>query len=569
MSRLLSLLSLLVLGQAVAPPPTPQFRVGADLVVLDLVAFDKDGRFVADLQPAEIQLREDGNPREVQFLERFAGPPLPAPRAAGAGAPDPAAAPAIAAGGATLNARLSRSRLALVIDTLSMPVEAFPRVRDELLRLIKAGETRDLPVMVALVGMEVRILQPFTLDRAAVLAAIEALPPTLSAQVSPSDVYDRVEKICHASRVDRIADVALDAARQLVIESNERSRTASQSLAMLAQSLAPITGRKQIVLYSAGYAISPANQAIDAVVASVSSCTGLDTLLIRRRVSEAVGSLSTPEAADGLQLVIDRANRAQTTFYVIDPRGLTTGVIAAQDRGYTRTGGRGQPIALTALSASASTDYLTRLASDTGGRAFLNSNDLGDGVRRAEQDTRDYYLVGYTPRPSGRRGRFRRISVSVNRPGLVVRHRQGYYELSDRERSDQDIERALQMPGAFVHPAFTVQTAIEEGRLKIVVGVPPGPLRVTREGDELRSDFSVHGEVRTAKGGLVGGEPLPGRDIALRGDAGRMAAIRSVNSLRVVLDTAVPRPGVYQVAVVVRDSGGWMAVRLADLVIPP
>src|SRR5512141_2290517 len=46
----------------------PGFRVGAELVVIDLVATDRDGRFDEDLSPSDIQLVEDGKPRAVQFL---------------------------------------------------------------------------------------------------------------------------------------------------------------------------------------------------------------------------------------------------------------------------------------------------------------------------------------------------------------------------------------------------------------------------------------------------------------------------------------------------------------------
>jgi hypothetical protein len=79
--------------------------------------------------------------------------------------------------------------------------------------------------------------------------------------------------------------------------------------------------------------------------------------------------------------------------------------------------------------------------------------------------------------------------------------------------------------------------------------------------------LSVHGELRDAKGVLVGGKPLPGRDIALRVNDERLAAMRAADNLRVFLETALPPPGTYTLAVVARDSSGWIAVRTVPVTI--
>ena len=71
-------------------------------------------------------------------------------------------------------------------------------------------------------------------------------------------------------------------------------------------------------------------------------------------------------------------------------------------------------------------DTAEMIAANTGGRAFYNTNDLSGAIRRAVDDARVTYLIGYSPSQGEWNGRFREIKVKVNRPGLEVRHRKGY-----------------------------------------------------------------------------------------------------------------------------------------------
>jgi VWFA-related protein len=121
----------------------------------------------------------------------------------------------------------------------------------------------------------------------------------------------------------------------------------------------------------------------------------------------------------------------------LDPRGLTTIGIGAQDRveppnaaAYNaELGRRRQALRQDEWS-------LQRLPAETGGLAITNSNDVLDGLRRIVADLAGYYLVGYEPEGAtfgGRRDQpdFRKLTVKVRRPGLKVRTRRGFYAVSD------------------------------------------------------------------------------------------------------------------------------------------
>jgi VWFA-related protein len=110
------------------------------------------------------------------------------------------------------------------------------------------------------------------------------------------------------------------------------------------------------------------------------------------------------------------ANRANASFYTIDPRGLVgmpdldekIDMVEWQDYGRT------------------SQDSLRVLAEQTGGIAVVNQNDFDKALKRIDNETSDYYVVGYyssNPDPTKRR---RRIEIKLKRPNLNLRYRTEY-----------------------------------------------------------------------------------------------------------------------------------------------
>lgn len=114
------------------------------------------------------------------------------------------------------------------------------------------------------------------------------------------------------------------------------------------------------------------------------------------------------ETADDLGVwgdVFDAMQEANLTLYQYDPRGLEPGVGLAPDLG--------------------------TLADATGGRTMRATNAPEAGVPQMFRENSSYYVIGFQPLDERRNGRFRAIDVRVNRPGVTVRTRSGYFAPRD------------------------------------------------------------------------------------------------------------------------------------------
>jgi VWFA-related protein len=138
----------------------------------------------------------------------------------------------------------------------------------------------------------------------------------------------------------------------------------------------------------------------------------------------------TPTDFFFLKDVYDAAHRADVPIYTLDPRGLVQPEQAVRG-GIGALGGYGLPDASGTRRIIASNilnqqDRLRENAAQTGGRAFVNQNDLPRAVDELIADNDSFYVLGYYPEPFAADGKFHPISVKVTRPGAHVRARAGY-----------------------------------------------------------------------------------------------------------------------------------------------
>jgi hypothetical protein len=143
-------------------------------------------------------------------------------------------------------------------------------------------------------------------------------------------------------------------------------------------------------------------------------------------------------------------------IYTIDGRGLQTLNFTAAEGG-ARPDISADRLRSARTQFSESQDGMSILSESTGGLALMNNNDLSGALKRAMDDQRGYYLIGYRPEEStfdtsGRR-KFHHLTLKINRPGkFKVRMRNGFFGIADSDTVPAKLTREEQMIGALTSP---------------------------------------------------------------------------------------------------------------------
>jgi VWFA-related protein len=269
------------------------------------------------------------------------------------------------------------------------------------------------------------------------------------------------------------------------------------------------------------------------------------------------------------------AVRANVAIYPVDVRGLSA----------FPPGGQAQAASLHGQSAysgatvlndlngnDASQETLYTLAADTGGKAFMDTNDLSGVFRQVQKDTSAYYVLGYTSTNHLKDGHFRRLKVQLNRPDVKLEYRAGYYadrdyqhmKQADREEQLED-ELAADLPQTDVAVyAGTAYFRADDSHyyLSVSLVVPGSQIPFVQEKDKDSATLDIIGQMRE------GGKFPVGR---LR-DTVKLAvdSAQQVRRKNVQYNTSfVLAPGNYHLKFIVRENRtGRMGSFETDVRIP-
>jgi hypothetical protein len=216
---------------------------------------------------------------------------------------------------------------------------------------------------------------------------------------------------------------------------------------------------------------------------------------------------------------------------------------------------------------------LGQLANDTGGVLIRNTNDLTGGFRRIDQDMRNYYMLTYVPKNDRFDGKFRTITVRVNRPGVEVAARKGYFAVRTAGSLPVlsfEAPALAMLESTPVPNAFPVRTGAmgfpERGRIgltSIVVTLPVSAMTFRTSDDQTtyRADFTVLVRFRDQANEVVG---KLSQNYALTGPIERLEAARQGNIL--FYREREVEPGTYTMETVVHDAlGDKASVRFVTL----
>ncbi|MGB7266394.1 MAG: VWA domain-containing protein, partial [Terracidiphilus sp.] len=260
----------------------------------------------------------------------------------------------------------------------------------------------------------------------------------------------------------------------------------------------------------------------------------------------------------------DAAIKAGVEIWTVDARGL----VAQAPMGDATQGSPGGQSMYTGGSAQqlttnfqSSQDTLYSIASDTGGKAFLDNNDLDRGIVQAQQAISDYYILGYYTTNSEQNGKFRRIKISLaNNQEAKLDYRQGYY--ADKVFSKfNDVDRERQLEDALMleDPITDLTIAMEidyfqlnraEYFVPVIVKIPGRELALAkRRGAEYtRIDFI--GEIKDLIGGTTVQNVRDNKNIKLSDETAAPLAKRPIE-----YDTGFTLlPGKYSIKFLARDD---------------
>ncbi len=374
------------------------FRAESDLVLVNVTVKDKSGKFVAGLKPEDFTILEDSKPQKIVSFDVEDVDALPAGDVAqarplpeevsGATKPSPSAAD-------TMGLFKDRRLIVLFFDLSAMEPDEIDRAVTSAERYLDTQMAPADLVSIVSLGSSLTVNQDFTADRAALKRELDAFSSG-SGQGFEEGSTGTTEGTPDSGQPFTADDTEFN-----IFNTDRRL----EALRSVAEKLAYVQQKKSLIYFSSGM-----------------DRTGI-------------------ENQSELRAAVNAAVRSNLAIYTMDMRGLQALVAGGEAqnaslRGVSPYSGQAT---LNALNSNFTTqETLVTLASDTGGRAFLDSNDFSKIFKGVQQDTSTYYLLGYHSANTARDGRYRHIVVKSKVPGVKIDYRRGYYAPADYKHSTQD-----------------------------------------------------------------------------------------------------------------------------------
>ena len=390
---------------AAQQPATPTFRASVDLITTDMIARNsRTDQFIADLKPNEIEIYEDGVKQEiVSFVLTHGGRVF--------NTLSPPAAPAQE--GIILPQRRptndAAGRIFLIfIDDFHLQFRETPRTRDLIKRMLRNLIHEGDMFGIVSTGHS-SISEQLTYDRQVLESSIERIT---GGGLTPKEIMQGLSSSQGPAELRHRAHVAFSTAYDLM------------------RNLEKVQNRRKAVIYiSSGYDFDPfvegrlEEQARRAGITESTDESGSTVAAKEQlRSNESYRDIRSQQelaATDLMRELWDltkAANRANATLYTIDPRGLVAGPDIDQDVDTTDW----------YAYVRESQDSLRVLAENTGGIAIVNQNDFDKGLKRIDNETSDYYVIGYYSSNPDPLRRTRKLEVRTTRENVSIRARETY-----------------------------------------------------------------------------------------------------------------------------------------------
>jgi VWFA-related protein len=500
-SLVAALLGLMLAAFAQQPRPAQQpnapltqtvikFETTTQLVVVNVSVKDKDGKPIENLKPSDFTVTEDGKPQVVKVFEyqRLEETPLAQPARILATRPpaEPAApaAPATPVAAAVVQPTIAPAMpgeikyrdsrlLVLYFDFQGMPMDDQLRAQTGARKFINTQMTPADTVAIMSFTGQLKVLHDFTTDRDELTKVINKLVVGEASEMANTVSDDSAE--------DTGAAFTADDSEFNIFNTDQQLTSLSNAVKMLSS----LPEKKALIYFASGV-----------------TRNGIDN-----------------DAQ--LRATINAALRSNVAIYPADARGLVatapsgnanrgSGGGAGNQGNFSGSAGRSMQ-----SNFSGSQDTLFALAADTGGKAFLDSNDLSMGVVQAQKDIASYYILGYYSPNANMDGKYRRIKVQLSTNlSAKLDYRTGYFSSKEfKQFNSSDRERQLEEALALGDPMTDLTLALETDYFRMArdryyvpvsVKLPGSDLELAKHGGSETARLDYICQVKDAKGQLMG-----------------------------------------------------------------
>ncbi len=414
-----------------ATPPT--VRSTAQEVVLDMVFRDKKGRTIRDIRPEEIHVSEDGVEQKLtSFLVVEGTGSLSALKSSAE------------SGSLSFDPMREVRLVTLVFEGLDQEGKGF--FRQALKDILDMTPEQNLYFSILTIDQKLHCIQPFTADHSALLKSVDQ-----------SSMWSFIQYSNNSGQVKAELKQILSQGEPQLQGASGNGSTGGPSASQIQSSVSWRMAKIQYDMLQAAdaadreYNVRATIDALMTLVRAQSELPGRKVILyfnpwlfITETVKEQYSNL------------ISMANRSNVSFYTVDPKGLVTwsqgsngrdwlSGAAGEIRSEQMRGGVGEVSTGQARAAETAEGalranpllWLRDLAQQTGGTAIAETNDYRAPLRVAMDEVRSYYEAAYSPHIAVYDGKFRRISVRVDRPDIVVHTRSGYFALPQLKGGQQ------------------------------------------------------------------------------------------------------------------------------------
>jgi VWFA-related protein len=468
-------------SQAEAPPLT--IRVDTRLILVDVVVSDKKGNALTGLKLENFTLQEKGKTQKIVFFT----PPGEAEKQA----------PPHLGPGIYTNKPEYRSPggplTVLLLDAANTEFKDQAYARQQMLKFVRDQYKPGQRIAIFTLTSTLGILQDFTSDPELLHNALQKYLPNDQLQnkgLTPPVIRETDNARGVATGLADQVNLQLQAFANIEAAFMEDRRVEITLAAMrsLARMLGGIPGHKSIIWVTSGFPFSliPEDRNITQAEED-NSLPHQGQLSLGTRTEGANAESNRTQHADEIRETAAQLASAQVAIYPIDARG----VIGVGD---------------------SDQETMREMARETGGKAYIDQNEIKEGVVLALADYPSTYTLGYYPDDKKWDGKYRPIKVKLDRDGVEVRHRRGYFaidpgQLKDR-KPEQQVAEALTDRVSDTQVTFSAQVKPgDKGKLSVDFLVDPSTVTVEdASGGAKKLNIVFYASTFSANGKMLGNQ---------------------------------------------------------------